>query len=46
MKGSVMVRLSNPKPVPYWLVSSRDPQALADAIRTARAHAKADRQRS
>ncbi|HVV76809.1 MAG TPA: DUF3093 domain-containing protein [Mycobacteriales bacterium] len=40
---SVMVRLSNPDPVPYWVVSSRRPDELAAAIKSERAAAKAAR---
>jgi hypothetical protein len=38
---SVMVRLSNPQPVPYWLVSSRRPEELASAIKNERAAVRA-----
>jgi hypothetical protein len=37
---AVMVRLSNPDPVPYWIVSSRHPEALAAAIKQARSAAR------
>ena len=40
---SVVLRLSNPKPTPYWVVSTRHPEELADAIKAARAHARAAR---
>ncbi|HVU61818.1 MAG TPA: DUF3093 domain-containing protein [Mycobacteriales bacterium] len=40
---SVMLRLSNPHPVPYWIVSSRHPDELATAIKNERAAAKAAR---
>ncbi len=40
---SVMLRLSNPNPVPYWVVSSRRPQELAQAIKSARAQTRANR---
>jgi hypothetical protein len=40
---SVMVRLSNPKPVPYWVISTRHPEQLAAAIKAERAAAKAAR---
>lgn len=33
---SVMVRLHNPHPVPYWLISSRHPEDLAAALQQAR----------
>jgi hypothetical protein len=33
---SVMVRLANPDPVPYWVVSTRRPDELAAAIKAAR----------
>lgn len=38
---SVMVRLSNPDPVPYWLVSTRRPEDLAAAIKTERTTTRA-----
>ena len=38
--GSVMMRLSNPQPTPYWLVSSRRPDELAAAIKQARTTAR------
>jgi Protein of unknown function (DUF3093) len=34
--SSVMIRLSNPNPVPYWVVSSRRPEDLAGAIKQSR----------
>lgn len=40
---SVMLRLSNPQPVPYWIVSCRHPEELATAIKTERAATKATR---
>jgi hypothetical protein len=40
---SVVLRLSNPNPVPYWVVSSRRPDELAAAIKSARAHIRANR---
>jgi predicted membrane metal-binding protein len=40
---SVMVRLSNPDPVPYWLVSTRRPEELAAAIKAERAAIRATR---
>jgi hypothetical protein len=33
---SVMMRLANPDPVPYWVVSTRRPDELAAAIKAAR----------
>jgi hypothetical protein len=41
--SSVVLRLSNPKPTPYWVVSTRHPEKLADAIKSARAHVRASR---
>jgi hypothetical protein len=40
---AVMVRLSNPRPVPYWLVSTRRPEELAAAIKNERAAVRAAR---
>lgn len=40
---AVMVRLSNPQPVPYWLISTRRPEELATAIKDERAAARAAR---
>jgi len=40
---SVVLRLTNPKPTPYWVVSTRHPDELADAIKSARAHVRATR---
>ncbi|HVS68214.1 MAG TPA: DUF3093 domain-containing protein, partial [Mycobacteriales bacterium] len=40
---AVMLRLSNPQPVPYWLVSSRRAEELATAIKNERAAARAAR---
>jgi hypothetical protein len=40
---AVMLRLSNPQPVPYWLVSSRRAEELAAAIKNERAAVKAAR---
>lgn len=37
---SVMLRLSNPDPVPYWVVSTRRPEELAAAIKSERALAR------
>jgi hypothetical protein len=39
--SSVMVRLSNPDPVPYWVVSTRHPEDLAAAIKTERTTVRA-----
>jgi Protein of unknown function (DUF3093) len=40
---SVMLRLANPDPVPYWVVSSRRPQELAAALKQERLAARAAR---
>jgi hypothetical protein len=40
---SVMLRLANPQPVPYWIVSTRRPEELAAAIKNERAAARAAR---
>lgn len=40
---AVLVRLSNPRPTPYWLVSTRHPEELVTALRRARQEAKAAR---
>jgi hypothetical protein len=40
---SVMLRLHNPEPVPYWVVSTRHPEELASAIKQARNHIRATR---
>ncbi|HVU62008.1 MAG TPA: DUF3093 domain-containing protein [Mycobacteriales bacterium] len=40
---SVMLRLSNPQPTPYWIVSTRRPEELAAAIKNERAAARAAR---
>lgn len=40
---AVMARLSNPQPVPYWLVSTRRPEELATAIKNERAAVRATR---
>jgi hypothetical protein len=37
---SVLMRLSNPRPTPYWLVSTRHPDALITAIKQERARAR------
>jgi hypothetical protein len=34
--SSVMMKLANPDPVPYWIVSTRRPDDLADAIKQSR----------
>lgn len=40
---SVMLRLSNPNPVPYWIVSTRHPEELATAIKASRTAIRATR---
>ncbi|HWC35907.1 MAG TPA: DUF3093 domain-containing protein [Mycobacteriales bacterium] len=40
---SVILRLSNPQPVPYWVVSTRHPDELATAIKNERAASRAAR---
>lgn len=40
---SVMLRLSNPDPVPYWVVSTRHPEELAAAIKQSRDQVRASR---
>lgn len=40
---SLMLKLSNPVPVPYWVVSTRHPDELAAAIKQARNEARAAR---
>lgn len=40
---AVVLRLSNPSPVPYWVVSSRRPHELAAAIKAARTYIRATR---
>jgi len=40
---SVMLRLNNPDPVPYWLVSTRHPEELAAAIKASRNQIRAAR---
>jgi hypothetical protein len=40
---SVMLRLSNPTPVPYWIVSTRHPEELAAAIKASRTAIRAAR---
>jgi hypothetical protein len=41
--SAVMLRLSNPDPIPYWVVSTRHPEELATAIKQARNEARATR---
>jgi hypothetical protein len=40
---SVMLRLANPDPVPYWVVSSRRAEELAAAIKASRNQIRASR---
>jgi len=40
---SVMLRLANPVPVPYWVVSTRHPDELATAIKQSRNQIRATR---
>lgn len=40
---SVMLRLANPSPVPYWIVSTRHPEQLAAAIKQSRDQIRASR---
>lgn len=40
---AVMVRLSNPDPVPYWVISTRHPEELATAIKSERTAVRAAR---
>jgi hypothetical protein len=40
---SVMLKLANPHPVPYWLVSTRRPEELASAIKQSRNQIRAAR---
>jgi hypothetical protein len=40
---SVMLRLANPDPVPYWIVSTRHPDELAAAIKQSRNVIRAER---
>ncbi|MBV9869778.1 MAG: DUF3093 domain-containing protein [Frankiaceae bacterium] len=40
---AVMIKLANPEPVPYWLVSTRQPQELATALKQARLESRAAR---
>jgi hypothetical protein len=41
--SSVMLRLANPDPVPYWIVSTRHPDDLASAIKQSRNQIRATR---
>jgi hypothetical protein len=41
--SAVMIKLANPHPVPYWVVSTRHPEELATALKQARTEAKAAR---
>lgn len=41
--SSVMLRLANPEPVPYWVVSTRHPEELAAAIKQSRNLIRASR---
>jgi Protein of unknown function (DUF3093) len=34
--SSVMLRMANPEPVPYWIVSTRHPEELVSAIKQSR----------
>jgi hypothetical protein len=40
---SVLLKLSNPSPVPYWIVSTRRPEELAGAIKASRNQIRASR---
>jgi hypothetical protein len=40
---AVMLRLSNPNPTPYWVVSTRKPDELSAAIKAARTYVRATR---
>jgi hypothetical protein len=40
---SLMLKLSNPQPVPYWVVSTRHPEELATAIKQSRNQARTNR---
>jgi hypothetical protein len=40
---SVMLRLSNPNPTPYWVISTRNPDELSAAIKAARTYVRATR---
>jgi hypothetical protein len=41
--SSVMLRLANPDPVPYWVVSTRRPEELVTAIKQSRNQIRASR---
>lgn len=41
--SSVLLRLANPVPVPYWVVSTRHPEELASAIKQSRNLIRASR---
>jgi hypothetical protein len=41
--SSVMLRLANPDPVPYWVVSTRHPEELVAAIKASRNQIRASR---
>lgn len=43
IRTSIMLRLSNPNPTPYWVVSTRRPDELAAAIKAARTYIRATR---
>jgi hypothetical protein len=40
---SILLRMSNPDPHPYWLVSTRHPEQLSAAVRSARSYVRATR---
>jgi Protein of unknown function (DUF3093) len=41
--SSLMLRLANPHPIPYWVVSTRHPETLMAAIKQSRNEARAAR---
>jgi hypothetical protein len=43
IRTSIMLRLSNPHPVPYWVISTRRPDELAATIKAARNYIRATR---
>ena len=43
IKESVIARMANPHPTPYWLITTRHPHELATALKQARLEARADR---
>jgi hypothetical protein len=43
IQTAVMLRLSNPSPTPYWVVSTRNPEELSAAIKAARTYVRATR---